>query len=100
MKYMKVIVGPDTKSGVVHNIYPDGLPIPEHMMNPHIGGWNKKCRHVFEYVKAEVCPDCERYTHEPDYDFQNKLHRKWIADGKHLEMQCPLGGTIRGWWDI
>ena len=100
MKYMKVIVGPDTKRGVVHNIYPDGLTIPEHMMNPHIGGWNKKCNHVFEYVNAEVCPYCERYTHEPDYNFQNKLHRQWILDGKDLEFECPQGGTIIGAWDI
>ena len=62
---------------------------------------NKKlCKHVYEYVNQKTCPYCGRDTHEPDYEFQNNLHRQWIADSKHLEMQCPLGGTIRGWWDI
>jgi hypothetical protein len=58
------------------------------------------CRHVYEYVGSDVCPDCGGYTHEPDHEFHNQLHKQWIADGKHLIMQCPLGGTIRGWWDI
>ena len=26
-------------ANVIHNIYPDGLPVPEHMMNPNIGGF-------------------------------------------------------------
>jgi len=29
------------KANVIHNIYPDGLPVPEHMMDPNIGGWHK-----------------------------------------------------------
>ena len=28
-------------ANVIHNIYPEGLPVPEHMMNPNIGGWIK-----------------------------------------------------------
>jgi len=100
MKYMKVIVGPDTRSGVVHNIYPEGFPVPEHMMNPNIGGWNKKCSHIYEYINLEVCPKWGRDTHEPNYNFQNKLHRQWITDGKNKEFVCPQGGTIIGAWDI
>lgn len=61
---------------------------------------SKHCKHVYEYVGFDVCPECGRYTHEPNHEFHNQLHRQWIADGKHLIMQCPLGGTIRGWWDI
>lgn len=58
------------------------------------------CRHVYEYIGSEICPDCGRYTHETDTAFQRQLHDQWIKDGKHLNNQCPQGGTIRGWWDI
>lgn len=27
--------------GVLHYIYPNGRQVPEHMMNPNIGGWLK-----------------------------------------------------------
>lgn len=27
---------------VIHNVYPEGLPVPEHMMNPNIGGYHGK----------------------------------------------------------
>lgn len=47
-----------------------------------------------------MCPDCGKDTHETDHEFQTRLHKQWIEEGKHLPMQCPLGGTIRGWWDI
>lgn len=100
MATQEVIVGPDTTSLVIHNIYPNGLTIPKNMMDPNIGGLKKKCKHVYEYVNADVCPFCGRDTHEPNYELQSKLHKQWIEDGKHLEMQCPQGGTIRGWWDI
>ena len=38
-------------------------------------GYNRKmpCRHVYEYVHHETCPDCGRYTHEPDLDLSHKL---------------------------
>ena len=60
----------------------------------------KYCRHVYEYVNKDICPYCNKSTHEPNYELQHRLHREWIEEGKHLSMQCPLGGTIRGWWDI
>lgn len=28
-------------SSVVHRVYPEGRKVPEHMMNPNIGGWKK-----------------------------------------------------------
>lgn len=58
------------------------------------------CYHVYQNTGFEICPKCGKDTHETNWDFQNALHRKWIAEGKHLIMQCPQGGTIRGWWDI
>lgn len=100
MKYMKTIIGPDTKIGVVHNIYPDGLPVNQKMMNPNIGGSRKKCSHIYEYVYAEVCSNCGRYTHEPNYELHSKLHKEWIANGNNKEFVCPQGGTIIGAWDI
>jgi hypothetical protein len=66
-------------------------------------GYNRKmpCRHVYEYVYADICPDCGRYTHEPDRDLDLKLFKEYYASGKHLEYKCPIeGGTIRGWWSI
>ena len=99
MKYMKVI-GPDTRNGVVHNIYPNGLPVNPIMMDPNIGGSKKKCNHVYQYVHTEVCSNCGRYTHEPKYELHSKLHKQWINDGNNKEFVCPQGGTIIGAWDI
>ena len=31
-----------SQPGVIHIVYPDGLEIPEHMMDPNIGGWHKR----------------------------------------------------------
>lgn len=101
MEKPRVIIGPDTTDKVVHNIYPDGLAIPESMMNPHVGGWKKKCKHIYEYVGYKICPDCGRYTHEPDRELDLKLFKEYYESGKHLEYKCPIeGGTIRGWWSI
>jgi len=61
---------------------------------------SKKCEHIYKNIYQDICPKCGKYTHETDFAYQRELHAKWIKDGKHLEMQCPLGGTIRGWWDI
>lgn len=66
-------------------------------------GYNRKmpCRHVYEYVYQDTCPDCGRYTHEPDRELDLKLFKEYYASGKHLEYKCPIeGGTIRGWWSI
>jgi rRNA maturation protein Nop10 len=60
-----------------------------------------KCRHVYEYVYAEICPDCGGYTHEPDMQLQIQLSRQYYAEGKHLKYKCDhCGGTLRVWWDI
>ena len=58
------------------------------------------CRHIYQRVAAEICPDCGRDTHETDFAIQGELHRKWIEDGKADWNICPLGGTLRGWWSI
>ena len=31
-----------SQPGVLHYTYPNGKKVPDHMMNPNIGGWNKK----------------------------------------------------------
>ena len=51
----EVIIGPDTTNLVIHNIYPNGLEYPKHMLDPNIGGYSK-CKHIYEYVGTKVCP--------------------------------------------
>lgn len=100
MKYMKILAGPDTSKNVVHNIYPDGMPMPQAMMDPQIGGY-RKCRHIYEYVGSDICPDCGKPTHEANRFLQGEAHKKYIADGYRDRFQCDIcGGTIRVWWDI
>lgn len=59
-----------------------------------------RCRHIYQRVAAEICPDCGRDTHETDFELQRQLHKQWIEDGKADWNICPLGGTLRGWWSI
>ena len=59
------------------------------------------CRHVYEYVNAEICPDCGRDTHETDWQQHAELHRQWLREGRADWSICPVeGGTLRGWWSI
>jgi rRNA maturation protein Nop10 len=59
------------------------------------------CKHVYEYVGAEICPYCGKDTHEPDMKLQAKLYKQYYDEGKHLKYKCDhCGGTIRVWWDI
>ena len=61
----------------------------------------KLCRHIYEYVYQDICPDCGRYTHEPNTALENHLFRKHYEERKDLPYKCPIdGGTIRGWWSI
>jgi hypothetical protein len=60
-----------------------------------------KCRHIYEYVYADICPDCGGYTHEPDRELDRKLFKEYYSSDKPKEYVCPIeGGTIRGWWSI
>lgn len=49
------------------------------------------CEHVYNNMHANPCPKCGKETHEIDWQFQHKLHKQWIADGK---------ATYQGWWSI
>ena len=61
----------------------------------------KHCRHVYENIEADICPDCGRDTHRPNQELASYLFKKHYEDGKHLSYKCPVeGGTIRGWWSI
>ena len=101
MEKTRVVVGPDTNKNVIHNIYPDGLQLTPEQLNPHVGGWYKKCKHIYEYVNAPICPYCGRDTHEPDWESINLEIKEHYATGSHLHSICPVeGGTIRGWWSI
>ena len=58
------------------------------------------CAHIYQDLGVEICPHCNRPTHETDWAEQAKLHRQWIADGKADWSICPQGGPLRGWWSI
>lgn len=95
------IIGPDTNKNVIHNIYPDGLQLTPEQLNPHVGGWFKKCKHIYEYVNAPICPYCGRDTHEPDWEASQKIIRDHYESGENLKYIDPIsGGTILGWWSI
>lgn len=49
------------------------------------------CKHVYEYVHADICPLCGKFTHETDWDLLHEQHREWIASGKSVS---------QGWWSI
>ncbi len=40
------------------------------------------CKHIYQDIKKDICPDCGKYTHETDWSFQHKLHKEWIESGK------------------
>lgn len=93
MENPTVVIGSDSSPNVIHRIYPEGLEVPEHMMDPNVGGKIKKCRHIYEYVGSEVCPDCGRYTHEPDFKAINAYNKQWLKDN-------PEAWRTVGWWSI
>jgi hypothetical protein len=49
----------------------------------------------------DICPDCGRYTHEPDRALDRKLFKEYYESDEPKKYICPNeGGTIRGWWSI
>ena len=87
------LIGPDTTKDVIHYVYPNGKKMTSEQLNPHVGGWYKKCKHVYEYVNAEVCPFCGRDTHEPDWQKINAENQQWLKDN-------PEAWRSVGWWSI
>ena len=51
------------------------------------------CRHIYEYVNAEKCPECGRDTHEPNWTELNKAHKRWLKEN-------PDAWRRVGWWSI
>lgn len=51
----------------------------------------KHCAHVYKIMGADICPLCNKPTHETNWEEQHKLHKEWIASGK---------ATSQGWWSI
>jgi hypothetical protein len=49
------------------------------------------CRHVYEDVGYDVCPDCNESSRRIDWKAQHILHEDWIASGK---------AVAQGWWSI
>lgn len=62
---------------------------------------NKYCRHVYEEIGFDICPDCGRYTHETNSEEQRRLFKEYYESNEPKKYVCPIdGGTIRGWWSI
>ena len=59
----------------------------------YVDQYTLKCRHIYEYVNAEICPFCERDTHEPDFEAINAYNRQWLKDN-------PEAWRSVGWWSI
>ena len=51
----------------------------------------EKCRHIYEYVNAEICPDCGRHTHEPDWKYINEYAKQWLKDYALASAKIMLG---------
>lgn len=51
------------------------------------------CRHIYEYINAEKCPECGRDTHEPNWTELNKAHKQWLKEN-------PDAWRRVGWWSI
>lgn len=51
------------------------------------------CRHIYEYVNAEKCPECGRDTHEPNWTELNKAQKQWLKEN-------PDAWRRVGWWSI
>lgn len=51
-----------------------------------------KCRHVYEDVGSDTCPDCGGYTHRIDWEKQNQLCKEWKAANPNAKYE--------GWWSI
>lgn len=50
------------------------------------------CRHVYEDIGSDTCPDCGNIIYSrTDWEQIHRLHREWIASGK---------AVTQGWWSI
>ena len=49
------------------------------------------CRHVYEITGFDICPYCNKPTHETNWAQVAKLHKEWIESGH---------ATPQGWWSI
>ena len=87
------IIGPDNSKDVVHYVYPNGKKLTAEELDPNVGGWHKKCRHIYEYTGTKVCPNCGRDTHDPDFKELNAYNKQWLKDNPDAYKQV-------GWWSI
>jgi len=49
------------------------------------------CEHVYRIMNADICPKCDKPTHEIDWKLVAEQHKDWIASGK---------AELQGWWSI
>ena len=86
-------IGPDTTKNMIHYVYPHGKSLTPEQLDPNVGGWFGKCKHIYEYVNAPKCPYCGKDTHEPNWEEQRKLRKEWLKKNPNAWRQV-------GWWSI
>lgn len=50
------------------------------------------CRHVYQNVGSDICPDCGGATHEVNWAKQAELQKQWLIDNPDAK--------FGGWWSI
>jgi hypothetical protein len=51
-----------------------------------------KCDHIYRDRDEEICSDCGRWTHQMNWEQQNRINRKWLKDNPEAK--------YGGWWSI
>jgi hypothetical protein len=49
------------------------------------------CEHIYKIIGMFICPKCQQFTHEIDWQKLHEQHKEWIASGK---------AVAQGWWSI
>ncbi len=50
------------------------------------------CRHVYEDVGSDTCPDCGKYTHRVNWEKEHQLMKEW--------KEANPNAKYEGWWSI
>lgn len=52
-----------------------------------------QCIHIYKNIGSEICPFCDKNTHEINWQLQNKLQKDWLKKN-------PDAWKNTGWWSI
>jgi hypothetical protein len=48
------------------------------------------CKHIYQHIGLEICPDCGKPTHDPDNKTIAQTHKQWVTDNPDY---IPSGWT-------